>query len=427
VDILPPSGERRRFLFLQGPISPYFAEVATGLRAAGHAVHRIHLCFGDRLFWHGPGGVDFRGRPAEWPAFVADFLDAHAITDLFLLGEQRPYHRAAIAAARVRGIAVTVTDFGYLRPDWIVLERDGMGAESRFPRDAATIRALAALAPAPDLKARYADSFLRQAFWDVAFHLAALLPTWRYRHYRSWLLHPPVPAYLGTALRLLRRGRDTRRAATLLRALRRAEGVGPLFCFAMQMENDYSIRAYSDFPDMDSAIRVTVGSFARGAPPDAQLLVKVHPLDPGLKSWRRRVARLAREAGVVDRVHLLDGALPMDAVIEACRGVVTVNSTVGVRSVALGRATKALGRALYDIPNLAWQDGLDAFWQSAPPPDPALAAAFIRAIAACLHVRGVYYARPGLDAAVAETVRRLLEGAVGVPLKQRTRVASWRA
>ena len=32
-------------------------------------------------------------------------------------------------------MSVAVTDFGYLRPDWIVLERDGMGAESRFPRD----------------------------------------------------------------------------------------------------------------------------------------------------------------------------------------------------------------------------------------------------------------------------------------------------
>ncbi len=98
---LPP---RRAFLFLQGPISPFFAEVAAGLRALGHAAHRINLCLGDRLVWRGPGAVDFRGRPADWPAFVARFLDERAITDLVLLGEQRPYHRAAIAAARARGV-----------------------------------------------------------------------------------------------------------------------------------------------------------------------------------------------------------------------------------------------------------------------------------------------------------------------------------
>jgi capsular polysaccharide export protein len=45
-----------------------------------------------------------------------------------------------------------------------------------------------------------------------------------------------------------------------------------------------------------------------------------------------------------------------------------------------------------------------------------LAEAFIRAIAACLHVRGVFYARPGLDAAVAATVQRLHLGALNVPL-----------
>ncbi|GAA0585340.1 capsule biosynthesis protein [Craurococcus roseus] len=406
---------RRRFLFLQGPTTPFFAEVAAGLRALGHEAHRINVCWGDRLFWRGPGAVDFRGGLAEWPGFVARFLDERAVTDLVLLGEQRPHHRAAIAAARARGVAVAVTDFGYIRPDWIVLERDGMGAESRFPRDPAAIRALAAACPPADLSPRHADSFPRQAAWDMAFHLASLLP-FGFPRYESWLLHHPVPAYIGTGLRLLRRGRDTRRAAALLAALR-ARGA-PLYAFAMQMENDYSVRAYSPFPDNDGAIALAVGSFARAAPQDARLLVKVHPLDPGLKAWGRRVRRIAEAAGAAGRVHFLDGALPMDPVLEACRGVVTVNSTVGVRSIAMGRATCALGRAIYDVPGLAWQGGLDAFWREAPPPDPELAEAFIRAIAGCLHVRGVFYARPGLDAAVAGTVRRLHLGALNVPLPE---------
>jgi capsular polysaccharide export protein len=410
---LPAPSSPRRFLFLQGPITPFFAEVAAGLRALGHATHRINLCLGDRLFWKGPGATDYRGRPGDWPAFIGTFLDAHAITDLVLLGEQRPYHRAAITVAKARGIDVTVTDFGYLRPDWIVLERDGMGAESRFPRDPAEILQLAAACPPADLAHRFTDDFPRQAMWDVAFHLASLLP-FSFPHYRSWVLHHPVPTYLGTALRLLRRGRDTRRAAATLAALRRA-GTGPLYCFAMQMENDYSVRAYSDFPDNDSAIALAVGSFARHATADAQLLVKVHPLDPGLKRWGRRVARIAAAAGVPGRVHLLDGALPMAPVLEACRGVVTINSTVGIAAIMAGRATLPLGRALYAIPGLSWQGGIDAFWDAAPPPDDALAEAFIRAIAGCLHVRGVYYARPGLDAAVAASVARLHAGKVGVP------------
>ena len=408
---LPPAPASRRFLFLQGPISPFFAEIAAGLRALGHATHRINLCLGDRLFWRGPGAVDYRGRPEDWPGFVAAFLDAQAITDLVLLGEQRPYHRAAIAAARARGIAVTVTDFGYLRPDWIVLERDGMNAESRFPRDPAAIRALAAACPPRETARRFQDDFARQARWDVTFHLASLLP-FGFPHYRRWVLDHPLPAYAGTALRLLRRRRETRRAAALLETLR---GRGPLYLFAMQMENDYSIRAYSDYPDNDAAIAETVGSFARGAGRDAQLLVKVHPLDPGLKDWRRRVARIAEAACVGQRVHLLDGALHMDPAILACRGVVTINSTLGLRAIELGRATMALGRALYALPGLTWQGAHDDFWQEAPPPDAGFAEDFLRAVAGCLQVRGVYYARPGLDAAVAGTVARLHLGLVNAP------------
>lgn len=408
-----PDHPGRRFLFLQGPISPFFAEVARGLRVRGHETFRINLCLGDRLFWSGPGATDFTGRPTEWPGFVADFLDRHRITDLVLIGEQRPYHKPAIALAKGRGIAVTVTDFGYLRPDWVVLERDGMGPESHFPRLPEAILALAAQCPEPDLAAQHRDSFVTQACWDVIFHLASLLP-WPFPHYRSFLLHPPIPAYLGTALRLLWRRRETRQAGETLAAL--AAGGTPLFLFAMQMETDYSIRAYSRFPDMDSALAEAIASFARAAPPEARLLVKVHPLDPGLKRWRRRVARMAATAGIGDRVHYLGGALPMEPVIAACQGVVTVNSTLGVRAIVMGRATMALGQALYAVPGVSWMGPLDAFWTEAPPPEPALAGAFIRAMAACLHVRGCYYSRPGLDVAVAGAVRRLHLGALNVPL-----------
>lgn len=408
-----PAAPPRRFLFLQGPISDFFPEIAAGLRALGHSTRRINLCLGDRLFWRGPGAADYRGRAEDWPAFVASFMRREHITDLVLLGEQRPYHRAAIEQAKAQGVQVAVVDYGYIRPDWLILERDGLGAGSRFPREPAAILEMARDLPPIDFTQHYGDSFPSQARGDMLYHLASLLP-WPFRHYQRFSLHHPVPNYLSTGAQLLARRRETRLAAETLDKL----AGKPLYLFAMQMETDFSLRAYSPFADMDSAIAVAVGSFARGAPPEAQLLVKVHPLDPCLKNWRRRLRRIAAAAGVEGRVHYLGGALHMDHAINASRGVVTVNSTLAIRALALGKPVRALGPAIYDIPGLVWRGPPDGFWQQAAGPDPVLADAFMRAIAACLQIRGVAFARPGLDVAVRHAVRRLHLNALNVPLAE---------
>ncbi|PWS39286.1 capsular biosynthesis protein [Falsiroseomonas bella] len=403
----------RCFLFLQGPISPFFAEVAEGLAALGHGVRRINLSLGDRLAWRQAArslpAVDYAGRSADWPRFVADFLDRERVSDLVLLGEQRDYHRAAIEAALRRGVAVTVTDFGYFRPDWITLERDGMGGDSRFPRTPAAIRALAAGLPRADLTERLKDDFRRQAIWDVTYHLANLLP-WPFPHYRSHHLHHPLATYAGIGLRLLRRGAERAEGARALATV----GDSPFWVFAMQMETDFSIRAYSRFRDMDTPLAEVFRSFSRHAPAQARLIVKVHPLDPCLKRWGSRVPALAAEAGIQDRVHLAHHG-ELDAMLARSRGLVTVNSTVGLRSIVLDRATKALGSAVWDVPGLAHQGPLDAFWSEGAPPDAALREDFLAALQGTTQIRGVFYAPQGRALAVAETVLRLHEGRVGVP------------
>jgi len=410
-DEAPPPG--RRFLFLQGPISPFFAEVAIGLVARGQAVHRINLSLGDRLFWNGvagaPPSVDYTGREKDWPGYIARFLDQHRITDIVLLGEQRGCHQVAIEAAHRRGIAVTVTDFGYFRPDWITLERDGMGGASRFPRQPEAIRALAASLPPADLTERLKDDFGRQARWDVAYHVANLLP-WPFPHYRSHQLHHPLATYVGILRRLLRRRAEREEGARVLHRI----GDDPRWVFAMQMETDFSIRAYSRYEDMDTPVAETVRSFAEHAPADGHLIVKVHPLDPCLKRWSRRIPAIAEAAGVAQRVYVAHhGAL--DAMLTGARGLVTVNSTVGLRAVMLNCPAKALGQAVWDVPGLAHQGPLDAFWTEGAVPEPGLRDAFLAALQATTQLRGVFYGEAGRALAVAETVERLDSGVVGVP------------
>jgi capsular polysaccharide export protein len=286
-----------------------------------------------------------------------------------------------------------------------------MGGDSRFPRDPATIRALAAGLPRADLEERLRDSFPRQAVWDIAYHVASMLP-WPFPHYRSHHLHHPLLTYAGVGLRLLKRGAERAEGARALRA----SAPYPYWLFAMQLETDFSIRAYSRYGGMDEPLEETLRSFAAHAPAEARLIVKVHPLDPCLKRWGGRVAGMARRFGVARRVHVAHHGT-LDTMLAGARGTITVNSTVGLRAIVLNCPTKALGDAVWNVPGLAHQGTLDAFWAEAAPPDRALREDFLAGLQATTQVRGLFYTKEGRAMAAAETVRRLHEGRVGVPVR----------
>ena len=141
-------------------------------------------------------------------------------------------------------------------------------------------------------------------------------------------------------------------------------------------------------------------SFAGHARPDAALLFKIDPLDPGFKAWRRRIDTMARAAGIADRAFFIDGG-DLDALIRGSNGVLTVNSTAGLRSLELLRPTLALGQAIYRVNGLAFNGPLDAFWSQAQAPDAVLVDAWLRQLAASLHVRGGMYDQPAINAAAS--------------------------
>ncbi len=405
----------RVYLFLQGPISPFFRRLADRLEALdpGARTLRINLCFGDWLVWRRKGGVAYRGRPEDWPAFIDAFIRDEGVTDVVLLGEQRDYHLAAAASAARHGAAVIATDFGYLRPDWIAFEFDGLTGASRFPRDPAAVRAVAAASPPPDLAVRFRDPFWRMAALDIAYHLGTSFLWFLYPHYRSHLTEHPIATYLGTGWRLLnqrRRGRGATREIAAAEAR-----PGPTFLFPLQIARDFSMRAYSRFPSLEAAIGEVVGSFAAHAPTDAHLVLKGHPLDPGLTDWGRVARDAAAAAGVADRVRFIDGG-DLARLIQASAGVVVVNSTVGLLSLQLATPTIALGQALYDLPGLTARNGLDAFWRAPPPPDPDMVDAFVRAVTGSIMIRGTFYSDPGVTAAVEAAARRLHAHALNQPL-----------
>ncbi len=397
----------RTVLFLQGPASPVMARVAAEVTARGHRARRLNLCLGDAVFWRLPGADVYRGGAGRWPAFVDAYMERHGVTDLAAFADCRAPQAAAIEVAQRRGVRVHAVEHGYLRPDWVTVEPDGMSSYSRFPRDPDAILALAAGRPSPEAAPIARSSFLAYALYDLAYNLPNVFLGWAthpgYRHHA--MVHPLVE-YGAWLWKFARAGAERRRTTRLLpQAL--APG-GPLFLMPLQLAGDYQIRVHSPFPHLLDAVEWIVASFAENAPADARLLFKVHPLDNGLGQWPRRIGAMAARAGVADRMAVVDGG-DLEAMVAAAAGVVTVNSTVGLSAIRAGRPLAVLGNAVFDVPGLADQRPLAMFFRGPEPPDPALADAFLRALAHATQVRGGFVAPQAIAVAAREIAARILE------------------
>ena len=118
----------RRLLMLQGPVGPFFRLLARHLRGQGVQVWKINLNGGDAVYFPGPNALAYRGKLEEWRAWLQDKLRELEIDSIALFGDCRVYHSMAIEAARDAGIPVFVFEEGYVRPDYVTVELNGVKA-----------------------------------------------------------------------------------------------------------------------------------------------------------------------------------------------------------------------------------------------------------------------------------------------------------
>lgn len=397
---------RRSYLFLQGVCSPFFSRLGARLRADGAEVSRVNFTAGDVAYWRNGETHAFHGGLQALPAFYEAVFARRNATDIVLFGDCRPVHRPAIELARRKGLRIHVFEEGYFRPHWITLERGGVNAYSALPRDPAWYREAARrMGAAPDAR-RFPAPFWNRAGHDVAYHLCGALNAACFPRYRGHAPYGAVreyTAYLRRAALLRWRARSD-----ALAVARVSSGSRPYYLLPLQLEGDAQIRDHSPFHGMRQVLALAIASFARHAPVHSLLVVKNHPLDPGLAHHEAGVRELARVQGVADRVIYLEcGHLP--SLLARAAGVVTVNSTVGAAALERGCPTLALSPAIYHLEGLTFQGGLDAFWRAAEPPDRPLFHAFKAAVVHATQINGGFYSEPGIALAVecaAERMRR---------------------
>lgn len=393
----------RRVMLLQGLMGPFFRQLGIGLRNAGHEVFKVNFNGGDRSFWRLPNGVDYRGTLEEWPGCFTSLLERHQITDVMLFGDCRAHHAPALDICKARNITLWVFEEGYIRPDWVTMEIGGVNGHSQLPRDPQWYRDRAAELPPVAVHQKVPSSFRRRASEGLLYNVADVLTRWRYpgwRTHRPW--HPLVEG-MGWARKLNRREERREQAAQLLASLE--AGNRPYFLFPLQLDSDAQIRLHSPFAGMIEAIKLVLQSFAAHAPPGTRLVVKEHPLDNGVRDWQLETSDLAQRFGIADRVEYLAWG-DIEAIAEKAQGMVTVNSTSGTLALARAVPVVVLGKAIYDLPDMTFQNGLDRFWTEATPPDAETFEAFRRVLIARCLIPGGFFSEEALEKVVKHAIAR---------------------
>lgn len=377
----------RRVLLLQGPVGPFFARLTADLRSVGATVHKVNFNAGDWFFYR-TNAVNYRGTMQEWPEWLATFLRELDIEVVLLFGDCRPIHQCAREVAAREGVEVGVFEEGYVRPDYVTLERFGVNGFSRLPRTPKSYGKPPKAMPAYPV----GDTYWAMAGYAALYFFAAWLGQWLFPHYQH---HRPVAAAaLWPWVRSAWRKRWYRWTERGMQARLAGELKDRYFLAPLQVFDDAQVEVHANFQGVEGFIQSTMDSFARHAPPDAALVFKHHPMDRGHRNYQRLIDHLSQLNGITGRVlYLHDPHLP--TLLRNARGVVVINSTTGMSALYHGRPTFVCGTALCDMPGLTYQGELDEFWACAPnqQPDSALYKRYRQHLIAATQINGSFYKR----------------------------------
>ncbi|MGH7028603.1 capsular biosynthesis protein [Brevundimonas sp.] len=371
----------RSFLIVTAPFGRFSRVLAQALTSRGADVGRMIFNAGDAAGWRQPGGVVFGESASRWPERLAEL--SRDYTDIIVFGEGGPYNQGVLCQADRLDAAVWVLENGYFRPDWVTLERDGVNASSNLPRQADGYAA-----PTPPLPVtRSIGKILPHHVVNISlYHLAEWLGRPLFPRYRSPYTVAAWRQFLGHVGRYLGLVFQSRRLLDSYAI----EARGPFFIACLQREGDVQLLRYSRFADNVGFLAEVMDSFARHAPADRRLVVKNHPLDPGLINLAAVTRRLAAERGLTGRVDFIDGGNLAQLCRASC-GMVVNNSSAALSALGFHTPVKVLGQAFFDFAGLTDQQPLAGFWRAPVAADAQLFTRFRAHVIARSQINGNYH------------------------------------
>jgi capsular polysaccharide export protein len=356
----------KNILLLQGPMGNFFNTLDHKFMHFGANTFRIGLNAGDEFFADANHYTPFKGKVDEWNSFIFHFYKEHSIDMIFSLGDCRFYQSEAIKVAKKNNIEVFIFEEGYIRPNFITLEKNGVNANSSLPRERIFYDTLKYKNPIncdnEDIK-KIGNTYKYMAKQAIYYYFFGNIFFFKYPYYKHHRIFFIVTEFFYGIRNYLRKQKykwQERDAEQLYKTTLSKK----YYFVALQTYEDFQVSSHSDYSSIEEFIEEIMISFSKYAKEETFLVLKHHPMDRGKKNYKKFIESKAKILNISKRVKVIYD-LHLPTLLKNAIATVTINSTVGISSLYHKIPTFCTGRSFYDIKGLTTSaEGitLNDFW-----------------------------------------------------------------
>lgn len=379
----------KRYLLLQGPMGPFFNDMAEWLESQGREATNVVFNAGDRFYCQKRQYLTYAQSPEKFPHWLKETWQTYPFDTILCFGDCRLLHQAAKRWAQAKGVRFLAFEEGYLRPHFITLESGGVNAYSSLPRDPEFYRHLP---ERPELEVHSLKPSTRLRIWHAMWYYFV---SWQqqtqfpeYRHHKVFSPWYEGKCWIRAGWRKQWYRYKERHVMDLLRTTLDKR----YFLAILQVYNDSQIRNHSPYKDVRNYINDVMFSFSKKASATDYLVFKHHPMDRGHRLYGPLIKKLGKQYGVSDRVIYVHD-IPMPRMLAHSKAVITINSTAGISALIHNKPLIVMGQALYDIKGLTYQGHLNQYWAANFKPDARLFKKFSIYLRANTQINAVFYGR----------------------------------
>jgi len=377
--------KNKNILFLQGPMGDFFQRLDNYFISKGAKTYKIGFNGGDWLFSNKHNYIAYKDKKENWENFISNFLQTKNINKIFLFGDCRYYQKKTIDIAKNLNIEIFVFEEGYIRPDYVTLEKGGVNNFSSIPRDYQFYQKLKHINITPPKPTK--PNFYKMVISAISYYIFAYFSTKinypYYEHHRE--LNPYKEAFYGIR-NFYRKYKYKILEKNKLETIIKKE----YFFVPLQTYNDFQVKTHSNFNSIEEFIEVVLKSFANFSPDNTYIVLKHHPVDRGRKDYKKYIQKTAKQLNILNRVIVVYD-LHLPTLLKNTKGTVTINSTVGLQALYHNSPVKVLGNAIYDIKHLTYQYSLDNFWTDYKTPNMTLFHKFRSYLIKHTQINGNFY------------------------------------